>query len=80
MNGCLVELAEVAQFIDQDLLRFRVQWVNRTNDALYLDSGQYGLFADGMRIPIIARYKQGTGSVVFPGSWRRCIWPRRGTA
>jgi hypothetical protein len=41
--------------------------VNRTNDALFLDAGQYGLFVAGHRIPIIARYKVGAGSVVYPG-------------
>jgi len=66
-NGCLVKLADLAQFLDRDLLVFRVQWVNRTSDALYLDAGQYGLFVGDQRIPITARYKIGVGSVVYPG-------------
>ena len=66
-NDCLVALADMVQFIDLDLLVFRVRWVNRTNDALFLDAGQYGLFVAGHRIPIIARYKVGAGSVVYPG-------------
>ncbi len=66
-NGCLVMLADEAQFIDRDLLVLRVEWVNRTDSALYLDPTQYGLFIGGRRIPIIARYKVGVGSVIFPG-------------
>ena len=66
-NGCIVVLADVAQFPDLDLLVFRIRWVNRTDDALYLDPSQYGLFADGRRIPVIARYKPGAGPIVFPG-------------
>ena len=66
-NDCLIGLADLAQFLDQDLIVFRVQWVNRTNDALYLDAGQYGLFVHGQKIPVIARYKIGAGSVVYPG-------------
>jgi hypothetical protein len=66
-NGCIVALSAVAQFLDLDLLVFRVRWTNRTGDALYLDAGQYGLFVDGVRIPVIARYRIGAGPVVFPG-------------
>jgi hypothetical protein len=66
-NGCQVALAEVGQFLDQDLLVFRVQWVNGTNDALYLDATQYGLFAGGHKIPVISRYKMGGGAVIYPG-------------
>jgi len=66
-NGCRVTLAELAQFIDRDLLVFRVQWVNRTSDALYLDALQYGLFVGDRPIPITARYKIGAGPVIYPG-------------
>ncbi len=66
-NGCLVALSAVGQFLDQDLLVFRVQWVNRTDVALYLDARQYGLFVSGRKIPIISRYKAAGGSVVYPG-------------
>jgi len=65
-NGCLMAL-DLAQFLDLDLLVFRVRWVNRTDQALYLDSSQYGLFVDGVRIPVIARYQVGPEPVVFPG-------------
>jgi hypothetical protein len=65
-NGCLVKLADLAQFIDRDLLVFRVQWVNRTSDALYLDALQYGLYVGDRKIPITARYKVGVGPVVYP--------------
>ncbi len=66
-NDCLVTLVDVAQFVDQDLLVFRIQWVNRTNDALYLDARQYGLFVAERPIPIIARYRRGAGAIVHPG-------------
>jgi hypothetical protein len=66
-NGCLVALTEQAQFLDRDLLVFRVEWVNRTDFALYLDPRQYGLFVGDRSIPIIARYKTGVGPVVYPG-------------
>ncbi len=68
-NGCLVTLAEAAQFLDRDLLVFRVQWANRTDQALYLDPSQYGLTIGGRRIPIIARYPPVPGAVIFPGQW-----------
>jgi hypothetical protein len=66
-NDCLVSLNAVAQFLDLDLLVFRVRWVNRTKEALYLDARQYGLFAGGTRIPITARYQVGAGPFIFPG-------------
>jgi len=66
-NDCLVALVDAAHFIDTDLLLFCVQWVNRTDEALYLDPTQYGSFVAGQRIPVIARYKVGVGSVVYPG-------------
>ena len=68
-NDCLIELVDLAQWLDRDLLVFRVQWVNRTHDALYLDPRQYGLFIAGKAVPILARYKVGTGSVIFPGQF-----------
>ncbi len=66
-NGCLIALADEAQFLDRDLLVFRVQWINRTDTALYLDPRQYGLFIGDRSIPVIARYQTGAGPVVFPG-------------
>jgi hypothetical protein len=66
-NDCLVGLTDVAQFIDADLLVFRVQWVNRTDQAVYLEPMQYGLFVAGQKIPIAARYKIGLGPIIYPG-------------
>jgi hypothetical protein len=66
-NGCLISLVDVAQFIDRDLMVFRVRWINKTDDALYLDARQYGLFVGDQNIPIIARYKVGVGPVIYPG-------------
>ena len=68
-NGCLIGLTEVAQFLDQDLLVFRVRWANRTDDALYLDANQYGLFVGDRKIPVVARYQIGVGPVIYPGQW-----------
>jgi hypothetical protein len=66
-NGCLVTLTDEAQFLDRDLLVFRIQWINRTGAALYLDPTQYGLFIGERPVPVLARYKVGVGPVVYPG-------------
>jgi len=66
-NDCLIALDALAQFAASDMLVFRVQWVNRTGEALYLDPTQYGLLLAGRRIPVIARYKVGVGAVIYPG-------------
>jgi hypothetical protein len=66
-NGCLVTLTDEAQFLDRDLLVFRIQWINRTEAALYLDPTQYGLFIGERPVPVLARYKVGVGPVVYPG-------------
>jgi hypothetical protein len=66
-NDCAIALTDVAQFADADLLVFRVQWVNRTRDALYLDISQYRLLVGERPVPVTARYKIGTGPVVYPG-------------
>jgi hypothetical protein len=58
---------DAAQFLDSDLLLFRLHWVNRTGDGLYLDPTQYGLRVSGRAIPIAARFHLGAGSVVAPG-------------
>jgi hypothetical protein len=67
-NGCDIDLSAVAQFLDQDLLVFRVRWKNTTPDALYLDPRQYVLVAGGRAIPVIARYSPRNGPVVPPGA------------
>ncbi len=66
-NGCLVALEDVGQFLDRDLLVFRVQWVNRTADALYLDPRQYALYVRGRKIPIISRFADAGLPVIRPG-------------
>lgn len=68
-NDCEVRLDCVAQFLDLDLLVFRVRWLNRTGDALYLDPRQFSLWCGGTRVPIQARYRPQDGSVVWPGAW-----------
>jgi hypothetical protein len=68
-NDCAVTLTDLGQFLDGDLLIFRVRWQNRTDEALYLAASQYELLVAGQPIPIAARYKVGTGAVVYPGQW-----------
>lgn len=70
-NGCEVVLDEAAQFVDRDLLVFRVRWANAGSDALYLDESQYRLRAGAREIPITARYREGAGPVVLPGQEQR---------
>jgi hypothetical protein len=79
-NGCLVGLSAVAQFLDQDLLLFRVQWLNRTGDGLFLDPRQYVLLAAGHRIPVLSRYKGGPAPSSTPGSSRQYTSPFRAIA
>ncbi len=68
-NDCLFTLVDVAQFLDRDLLVFRVRWQNRTRDALHLDISQYALAVQGRAIPIIARYQlSGHGTIISPGT------------
>lgn len=68
-NDCLITLLDVAQFLDRDLLVFRVRWQNRTRDALHLDISQYALAVQGRAIPIIARYQlSGRGAIISPGT------------
>ncbi len=66
-NDCAVRLDQVAQFLDLDLLVFRVRWRNATADALYLDPRQLSLWAAGRKIPIQARYSPDEGDTVWPG-------------
>ena len=67
-NGCLVALADEAQFLDRDLLVFRVQWVNRTNSAAFIwTPANTAFFAGDRSIPIGARWQTGVGPVIYPG-------------
>lgn len=68
-NDCLITLVDAAQFLDRDLLVFRVRWQNRTRDALHLDISQYALAVQSRAIPIIARYQpSGRGALIPPGA------------
>lgn len=66
-NGCEVELVDLAQFLDRDLIVFRVRWVNRTPAPLAIDLPSYGLAIGPRPIPVIARTKLGLGENVGPG-------------
>lgn len=65
-NDCAVQLDAAVQFVDWDLIVFRVRWVNRTADALYLHPTQYGIAAGGHPIPLLARYSPNE-AVILPG-------------
>jgi len=65
-NDCAVQLDAAVQFVDWDLIVFRVRWVNRTADALYLHPTQYGIAAGGRPIPLLARYSPNE-AVILPG-------------
>lgn len=65
-NDCAVELDELGQFLDLDLLVFRVRWTNTTADALYLHPTQVAVWAAGKRIPVTASYSP-QEAVVMPG-------------
>lgn len=66
-NGCLIALDQLAQFVDSDTILFRVRWMNRTTEALYLDPTQYGLSVAGRGIPVAARCKIGSSPYINPG-------------
>jgi len=65
-NECAVQLDAAVQFIDLDLIVFRVRWVNRTADALYLHPTQYGIAVGERAIPLLARYSPNE-AVILPG-------------
>jgi hypothetical protein len=65
-NDCAVQLDAAVQFIDLDLIVFRVRWINHTADALYLHPNQYGIAAGGQSLPLLARYSPNE-AVVLPG-------------
>ena len=65
-NDCAVTLDAAVQFVDLDLIVFRVRWVNRSGDALYLHPAQYGIGVGRQMIPIAARYSPNE-AVVLPG-------------
>jgi hypothetical protein len=65
-NDCSIVLDTLVQFVDLDLIVFRVRWANVTRDALYLDARQYRIRAAGQAVPIVARYSPNE-AVVLPG-------------
>lgn len=66
-NDCIVYLAEISQIADEDLLVFKVEWVNRSDKALYLDATQYNLRVANRKVPVLARYQKSLNSTVYPG-------------
>ncbi len=64
-NNSPVTLVDVSQFADRDLLAFKIEWSNRTNDVLDLDSGQIRLKAANTGIPITC--SQQVAAQLFPG-------------
>ncbi len=72
-NDSMIRLTEVNQFLEQDILLFKVEWVNRTKFALCLDARQYGLMVANQKIPITAATQLAPTAVVFPGQYE-VVW------
>lgn len=66
-NECLVKLVEAHWFAEEDLILFRVEWVNRSNFALYLHRSQYELYAGPQKVRILASQQLAPRSLVQPG-------------
>lgn len=66
-NNCIIYMNELTHLPERDMLVFKVEWINRTDTALYLDASQYGLRIANRKIPIIARYQRAVNSTVYPG-------------
>jgi hypothetical protein len=66
-NGCDVLMDLAGQFLDLDLIVFRIHWSNTTADALYLHPLQYELLAAGKPIPVLTRFSP-NDAVVMPGA------------
>lgn len=66
-NDCIVYLSEVSHLPEQDMLVFKIEWINRTDTALYLDATQYGLRLVNRKVPVLARYQKTLNSTVYPG-------------
>jgi len=72
-NDNVVTLVEVDQFIEKDLLLFKIEWVNRAKDALYLNARQYGIAVANQKIPVIAAMQDAPESIIFPGQ-HEVVW------
>lgn len=72
-NDNIVNLVEVHQFLDSDLLLFKVEWVNRAGEAIYLNVRQYGLAVANQKIPVIAAMQDSPNSIVMPGQ-HEVVW------
>lgn len=72
-NGCDIHLAQAHQFAEQDLILFKVVWVNTTDKAVYLHQDQYRLFVGSKRIPIIQKRQLAPRAIVFPGQ-QEVVW------
>ena len=66
-NDCFITLESCDQFIDKDLLVFRIVWTNNTHDALYLDTRQLALFIGDKNLPITATTRKALGNIITPG-------------
>lgn len=53
-NSATITLVDCTQFIETDLLVFKIEAVNRTNAMLHLHAKQIGLTIAGQRIPVTA--------------------------
>jgi hypothetical protein len=66
-NDNVIRLVDVHQFLDLDLLLFKVEWVNRAKEAIYLNVRQYGLQVANQRIPVIVAMQAAPNAIIMPG-------------
>jgi hypothetical protein len=66
-NKCLIHLYTVSHFPRQDIFIFKIVWVNRGDQALYLASDQYSLWVANTRIPVTLSMQDAIDHTIYPG-------------
>jgi len=72
-NDSSIHLSAVYQFLNLGVLLFKIEWVNRSGDAVYLHARQYGLMIAGKKIPVIAAMQDAPTSIVYPNQ-HEVVW------
>jgi hypothetical protein len=72
-NDSRIFLLEVHQFVDNDLLLFKIDWVNHSREAVYLNARQYGISVAGHRLPVLIAMQDAPNSVIYPGQ-HETVW------
>jgi hypothetical protein len=72
-NHCDINLVEAHQFADQDLILFKISWVNSQNTAFYLNANQYRLYVSNHQIGIQVRRQLAPRSIIYPGQ-QETVW------